>query len=112
MKHNTNAHPVESQDVFKTWGMPGSPFQDVGDAYRAWFEGAQQVQAEAVEFMNERVGKDMAMLSDCARCTTVAEALEVQARYGSDAVNDYLAEGRRLFELLSHVAPVATTTEK
>ncbi len=107
MKHDAHMKPAKvskTADIPMVWGVPGPGFEDAEKMYRAWLDGAQRMQGEAVAFFNERVGKDMAMLSDCARCATAAEALEVQARYGSDAIADYVAEGQRMFELMGGAA--------
>jgi hypothetical protein len=104
MKHATHVKPV---DVYAMWGMPGLAFEDAGEACRAWLDGAQRMQVEAVDFFNDRIGKDMAMLSAWGRCATPTEALDLQARYSSDALTEYLAEGRRMFALLGDRTPRA-----
>ena len=107
MKHAAQVKPAKvsrTADIPMMWGMPGPAFADTEKLYRAWLDGAQRIQGEAVAFFNDRVGKDMAMLSDCARCATAAEALEVQARYGTDAFADYVAESQRMFELMGGAA--------
>ncbi len=107
MKHAAHVKPTKisrTADIPMAWGMPGPAFADAEKLYRAWLDGAQRMQGEAVAFLNDRVGKDMAMLSECARCATAAEALEVQTRYGTDAWADYVAEGQRMFELLNGAA--------
>jgi len=109
MKHDTHARPEKPFapfDVYRMWGMPG-PFEDAGNAYRAWFDGARQMQSEAVDFFKDRVGKDLEMLAEWGHCATPVEAIELQARYGRDAVADYLAEGRRMFALLGGPAEAA-----
>ena len=88
------------------WGMTAPTVEDAGRACRAWVDGAQQMQAEAVEFFNGRVGKDMAMLSELAKCTTPTEAFEVETRYGSEALSDYVAESQRMMALFGHAVPV------
>ena len=101
MKHVTNAQSANPMDVYGMMGMQPLPFDYAGNAWRAWLDGAQSMQAEATEFVNARAGKDMAALSDLARCTSPTEALEMQARYASEALSDYVAGSQRMFRLLT-----------
>ena len=101
MKHNAHAQTIVPMDVYQMMGMQAPPFDYAEKACRAWIDGAQSMQAEATEFVSARAGKDMAALSELARCTSPTDALEMQARYASEALSDYVAGSQRMFMLLT-----------
>ena len=110
MKHNAQvAYPM---DVYGMLGMQAPPFDFAEKACRAWLDGAQSMQAEASEFVSARAGKDMAAMSEWTRCRTPTDALEVQARYASEALSDYVAGSQRMFDLLTGVAQRGAQTGK
>jgi hypothetical protein len=99
MKHNAQvANPMDDYGIL---GMHAPPFDFAETAFRAWLEGAQSMQAEATEFVSARAGKDMAALSEWTRCKTPTDALEMQARYASEALSDYVAGSERMIKLLT-----------
>jgi hypothetical protein len=59
---------------------------------------------EVTEFFNARAGKDMAALSELIHCSTPVEALEMQSRYASEVMSDYVAESQRMIALMSRAA--------
>jgi len=101
MKHVTHTQVSNPMDVYTMMGMQAPPFDYAEKACRAWIDGAQSMQAEATEFVSARAGKDMAALSELARCTSPTDALEMQARYASEALSDYVAGSQRMFMLLT-----------
>jgi hypothetical protein len=102
MKRNVQAQVADPpMDAYRMFGMQAPPIDFAEKAYRAWLDGAQTMQAEATAFVNTRAGKDMAALSEWARCKTPTDALEMQARYASEAFSDYVAGGQRMFRLLT-----------
>jgi Phasin protein len=101
MKHSVHTQASNPMDVYGVLGMQVPPFDFAEKAYRAWLDGAQTVQAEATEFVSARASKDMAALSEWARCKTPTDALEMQARYASEALSDYVVGSQRMFRLLS-----------
>ena len=104
MKHGTHTEVPKPFDVTMLFGMPGQPFGDAETTYRAWLDGVKAMQAEAANFLNARAGKDMAALSDLARCASPVEALELQTRYATDALSDFVAEGQKMFGMASGIA--------
>jgi hypothetical protein len=101
MKHVTHQQTANPLDVFGMMGMQVPPFDLAEKTCRAWMAGAQAMQGEASAFLNARAGKDMAAMSEFAQCRTPTEALEMQARYASEAMSDYVAGGQRMFGLLT-----------
>lgn len=101
MKHDTHAEVATPMNVYSMLGMQPPTLDFAERAMRAWFEGAQSLQAEATEFVSARAGKDMAALSEWTHCTTPTDALEMQARYASEALADYVAETQRLWGLMT-----------
>ena len=91
MKHNAHSQVANPMDVYRLLGMQAPPLDVAEKACRAWLDGAQSLQAEAAEFVNDRAGKDMAALSEWARCKTPTDALEMQARYASEAMSDHMS---------------------
>jgi hypothetical protein len=110
MKHDTQvANPM---DFYGMLGMQAPPFDFAQKACRAWLDGAQSMQAEASEFVSARAGKDMAALSEWTRCQTPTDALEMQARYASEAMSDYVTGSQRMFKLLTGAVQRGTETGK
>jgi hypothetical protein len=101
MKHQAHAPVAKPMDFYTVMGMEAPDFGSVEKACRAWFDGAQMMQEEAAEFVNTRAGKDMAALSEWTRCATATDALEVQARYASEALADYVAGSQRMWRLMA-----------
>jgi hypothetical protein len=104
MKHITHPQASDPMDVYAMMGMQAPPFDYAAKACQAWLDGAQSMQTEATNFVTARAGKDMAVLSELSRCKTPTDALEMQARYASEAMSDYAAGSRRMFELLTAAA--------
>ena len=52
---------------------------------------------------NDGLGKSLAAIADIAHCTSVTDAFDVQARYASNALADWLNSSRRLAEVLGEV---------
>jgi hypothetical protein len=73
-------------------------------SYRAWLRGAERVRSEALDLFNARIDKGIAAATDLARCATPVDALQVQARYASDAFNDYVVSGKRIVEVIGEIA--------
>jgi hypothetical protein len=101
MKHDANALVAKPVDFYTMLGMQAPPFDFAATACRAWLDGAQVMQAEAAEFVNARAGKDMAALTEWTRCTTANDALEMQTRYVSEALSDYVAGSQRIWKLMA-----------
>jgi predicted nucleic acid-binding Zn ribbon protein len=101
MKHSEHAQVAKPVDYYTLMGMQAPPFDFAEKACRAWLEGAQVMQAEAAEFVNARAGKDMAALTEWTRCKTPTDALEMQARYASEALADYVAGSQRMWKLMA-----------
>ena len=101
MKHNAHAQAERPVDFYTMVGMQAPPLDLAERACRAWLDEAQVIQAEAVEFVNARAGKDMAALTEWTRCRTPTDALEMQTRYASEALADYVAGSQRMWKLLA-----------
>ena len=101
MKHVAHAQVPKPADFYTMTGMQAPPFDFAERACRAWLDEAQVIQAEAVEFVNARAGKDMAVLTEWTRCRTPTDALEMQTRYASEALADYVAGSQRMWKLLA-----------
>ena len=101
MKHDAHGQVAGPMDVYAMLGMQVPPFEFAEMACRAWVDGAQALQAEATEFVNARATKDMAAVSEWARCKTPTDAFEVQARYASEALSDYVTGSQRMLQLLN-----------
>ena len=109
MKHEAHAPVAKPMDRLPDDGVQAPTLDSAERAYRAWLDGAQAMQAEATEFVNARAGKDMAALSEWTRCATPTDALEMQARYASEALADYVAGSQRMWQLMAAAGqPVPT----
>jgi hypothetical protein len=112
MKHEAHAPVAKPMDFYTLMGVQPPPFGLVEETYRAWLDGARVMQSEATEFVNARAGKDMAALSEWTRCTTPTDALELQARYASEALADYVAGSQRIWQLFAAAGKPVTAGGK
>jgi hypothetical protein len=112
MKHNAHAQAAKPVDFYTMMGMEAPQFDFAEKACRAWLDGAQVMQAEAAEFVNARAGKDMAALTEWTRCKTPTDALEMQTRYASEALADYVAGSQRMWKLMAASAQPVTGAGK
>jgi hypothetical protein len=112
MKHETHVEVATPGNVYTMLGMQPPTLDFAERAMRAWFEGAQSLQAEATEFISARAGKDMAALSEWSHCATPTDALEMQARYASEALADYVAETQRMWGLMTAAGLASTGPAK
>jgi hypothetical protein len=104
MKHAAEAATPNPFDVRALFDMNKGMAAFGGDAMRTWLDGAAKMQAETTAFWTARVGKDVAAMTAFARCTTPAEAMELQTKYARDAMADYYAEGQRLMRFATDAA--------
>ena len=112
MKHDAHAVVAKPAEFCTMMGLPAPPFEFAARACRAWLNGAQEVQADATEFVNARAGKDMVALTEWTRCKTPTDVLEMQTRYASEALADYVAGSQRMWKLLAASAQPVTGAEK
>jgi len=112
MKHSAHAQVARPVDFYTLMGVQAPPFDFAEKACRAWLDGAQVMQAEAAEFVNARAGKDMAALTEWTRCKTPTDALEMQARYASEALADYVEGSQRIWKLMAATAQPAANSGK
>ncbi len=61
-------------------------------SYNVWLDSAAKVQAESLRFILDRVRKDLEMPARLAECKSPVDMLEVQAKFASTMVSDYLTE--------------------
>ena len=104
MKNGTHAQPTNPFDVYHMFGIESPQFNVTGASIQAWLDGAQKMHAEATEFLNARAGKDMAALSELIHCNTPVEAMEMQSRYASEVMSDYVKQGQRMIALMTGAA--------
>jgi hypothetical protein len=97
--HASKPVEVDPAYLFANGGM----IEYAERTWRTWLRGADRVRAEAADMLNDGWGKGAAAMADIAHCTSVAEALDVQTRYASTAIADWLSGSRRLTELMGEV---------
>jgi len=112
MKHDAHQQDAGPFDFRTVMGVEVLPYTFAEDACRAWLDGAQFIQAEVAEFINVRAGKGMAALTEWTRCRTSADALEMQTRYASEALADYVVGGQRMWKLVAAAAQPLTGAGK
>jgi len=93
-----------SPNVPLLWNFKSGGFEYAEKAYRAWFETAGRIQADAVEFMRHRLEKDVAAVADLGKCKSAVEAFSLQFAYARDAFADFVGEGQKMTAVLNSVA--------
>ena len=74
----------------------------VSGAFTGWLRDANRFQAEAIRFLNDRLNKDIQMMSQYAACKKPEEIFELQAKLATSMVSDYMAEGTKVLELFGN----------
>jgi len=70
------------------------------DAYAAWMRNAARLQEESMRFARERMQRNIEAANGFAACRKPTDLLAMQSEYASETMGAYLAEGRKLVELL------------
>lgn len=68
-------------------------------SYNVWLDSAAKVQAESLRFVLDRVRKDLEMPARLAECKSPVDMFELQAKFASTMVSDYLTETGKLLSL-------------
>ena len=94
------------------WNMDPQSIATVAKAYGAWVSQANKMRDETMRFAHERFTKELDAAVQLARCTNANEALAVQTEFANKMAEDYLAEGKRLVELMGEMAKEFTASPK
>ncbi len=93
-KNATSKGPNTSNVSPQTWAL--TPMVSmVGMA------GWAEMMKEGVQFLSERIERDMKAQRDFLSCTSPEEALRVQSEYCKDVVAQYAGQFQRMAELFS-----------
>ena len=79
----------------------GLPNDAMADAYSRWLEQASRVGDEAFRFARDRLIKDFQAATQLADCSDSGEMLSLQAEFASNLAADYVAESRRMLNLIA-----------
>jgi phasin protein len=104
MAKRTSEHIGTPADMSALWDMNGMSFELAEKAYRTWMTNAGRMQTEAIDFLNERLEKSLAVARELGNCKTPAEFFEVQAKYADGALADWFAESQKMAQLLGDIA--------
>jgi hypothetical protein len=78
--------------------------QTVLEMQREWLVGMGQMQRDCLNFLGERMRKDIEIAKRMAECSDAKAAMELQAAFVETARDDYLEEAQRLFALSREMA--------
>jgi hypothetical protein len=70
------------------------------DAYGKWMRNAARLQEESMRFARARMQRNLEAATGFAACRTPSDLFAMQSQYTSEAIGDFLAEGRKVVELL------------
>lgn len=70
------------------------------DAYGKWLANAARLQEESMRFARARMQRNIEMATGFAACRTPGDLMVLQSQYASEAMNDYLGEGRKVADIL------------
>lgn len=104
MTKQTGFFPSLPADMGTWWDIKGGNFDYAEKAYRAWLEGAEEIQNHAIEFFRARLQKDSAAASELGQCKSAAEAFDLQMTYAGNALADFVDEGQKMAMVLGKVA--------
>jgi len=86
-------------DASMPWWNAGS-YGAFADAYGRWIRNAARLQEESMRFTRTRMQRNVEAATGFAACRTPQEMIAMQSQYASEAMRDYMDEGRRVVELL------------
>lgn len=101
MMTETTFFPPFPVDIRSLWDMNG---RSAEKAYRVWLETVGQMQSETIQFLNNRIAKDAALMSRLGQCRTPVEVFNVQIDYASHALADCVNEGQKVAARLEKAA--------
>jgi hypothetical protein len=104
MANRTDTHSAPS-DVRALWDIDGETLDYAERAYRSWMEGAESVQSKAMSYWSAEMQKGIDAMNEIAKCHTAAEAFGIQARYATEAMQDFFEEGRKVIDQLATLGP-------
>jgi hypothetical protein len=100
-KHSKSGE-LESAPPPDRLASPNSLLSDaVVKSTGACLDGMSALNGEVVEFVNERVRRDIDLGQSLARCSNWAEACSLQQDWARQAMQDYIGETTKLFQLAS-----------
>lgn len=96
------AFPVFDPAEFSKFGNRN--LQVATQAARAYYNGAAKLNQEVMNFVNERVRKDIETATSFMSSKTSEEAFHQQAEFVEDAIRDYADEASKLLHLAADMA--------
>ncbi len=94
------------------WNIDPQSIETMTRAYRTWFSQANRMRDETMRFAQDRFTKEVDAAVQLARCTDPNEALALQAEFANKMAEDYLAEGKRIVELMGQMAKEISASSK
>ena len=101
MSSHTNTSNKSVPDVTTLFPWNEEALQVAERNYRSFLQGAQTLQGHAVEYWNGELRKAVDAMNEMAQCETAVEALGVQSRYTSEAMQGLIAESQKVMEQLA-----------
>jgi hypothetical protein len=112
MQRHSKAVQPHVPNAETMWNMDPQSIETMTKAYRAWVSQANRMRDETMRFANERFTKELDAAVQLARCTNPNEALAVQAEFANKMAEDYLAEGKKIVELMGEMAKQISPSPK
>ena len=88
-------------DVRALFGLNDETLEYAERAYRSWQQGAETIQTHALGYWSAEVQKVLDAMKQMSECQTAAEAMNVQSRYATEAMQTLVAEGRKMMDELA-----------
>ncbi|MDR3387602.1 MAG: phasin family protein [Rudaea sp.] len=104
MSKQENASSTVSKGLEVPSSTTKASFDVVTNAYSEWLRNANQMQTEAIRFINERYNKDVKMISRFAECKRPEDFFALQSELLTDLVADYSQESATIFALFSDIS--------
>jgi hypothetical protein len=86
------------------WGIDDAALMRVEEAYRAWFEASEDIQRQALAYVNGCFAKNSALFADMAKCKNPLELVKLHSGYAGDALDDFVESGRRMAAVIEQAA--------
>jgi hypothetical protein len=83
------------------WGINSDSMDSAMKTWSQWLNDWSLAQKESVQFLKDRMSRDIEAATRIAACANPTEVFDLQFRHTCNAVADYITETQKLVALLS-----------
>ena len=104
MTRQTEASSSIPTSMNAMWTANSDSVDSAMKVWSQWLDDWSLAQQESLQFLRDRMARDVEATTRIAACKTPTEVFELQFRHTCDAVADYVSETQKLATLMSRAA--------